>query len=778
MLDRFPLVVAAFVATAVSLAQTPSRPRPTPPVAVAAGGVEVTTQGPRTAVDDAFRTPIHTGAGEYGIWASGADYKVSFHDGFAFYPYLGPDYEANLPLRWKGTSLRVGDEPVLLPEGSARSRHTAWRYEFDRGAVVEVYDVRPEGVEQSFVIPMRPAGDGDLVLRGDLDTMLRAQVVAAAPQELVFRGPRGEALVRYGQATVIDAAGRRADVATRFDGRAVELVVARDFVRSATWPVVVDPLVRRVQISYSSSASPVLTTDVGRDATGVAHSVLVSYARAFSATDYDGYARMTLDDMSGSVSVFADTAAGWSTMYLRNAFVSERRMWVIAMDHVGGIDPGVFVHVHRSGDLTLSTTQTKVPGSTTRASRPDVGGTLVDTLGRRALVVYSIEGTLETDLEAFLVDPMDGVSAPVMTGPLPVARTPAGTLGVDREWPVVTQVSSGNGTSWIVGWQEHGGSTDDWDIHVSRITAAGAFAGEAEVGRQLDAFHCLHPQICGGFERFLVTYAVRDNGGVKYPYVDGPELEVERFDWSESSAVPTRIQRTVVALAPSAETILNCDVAFDYSSWSHWCCCYSVGLLTGPHVLRALRTGAHGCVVDALLVSDVRPASSFGGSCAFDDRSDNFKLTWATMEVGATPMPVNGDQYAWDPAMGNYSYGGTCSAATLLAWAPKAGNEYFGMAIDRAAPGQLALLLISPARIPPLGLGFLGMNTCFLNVDPVALIQAFLFLDGTGYGDVTFSLPDCPALFGNLYFQWVYADPTTPWPLKLRATAGIESRIR
>ncbi|HEX5054276.1 MAG TPA: hypothetical protein VFZ65_21030, partial [Planctomycetota bacterium] len=38
-------------------------------------------------------TPIHTAAPdhgiEYGIWAAGDSYKVSFHDGMTFVPYLG-----------------------------------------------------------------------------------------------------------------------------------------------------------------------------------------------------------------------------------------------------------------------------------------------------------------------------------------------------------------------------------------------------------------------------------------------------------------------------------------------------------------------------------------------------------------------------------------------------------------------------------------------------------------------------------------------------------------
>ena len=43
-----------------------------------------------------FYVPLHTSeddpiSGPYGLWASGPNYKASFHDGLAFYPVRGPD---------------------------------------------------------------------------------------------------------------------------------------------------------------------------------------------------------------------------------------------------------------------------------------------------------------------------------------------------------------------------------------------------------------------------------------------------------------------------------------------------------------------------------------------------------------------------------------------------------------------------------------------------------------------------------------------------------------
>ena len=57
--------------------------------------------------------PVHTQAadpvgGEYGIWAAGPTYKVSFHDGYRFFPVLGTTYPQNLPFHWRTTSIKRG----------------------------------------------------------------------------------------------------------------------------------------------------------------------------------------------------------------------------------------------------------------------------------------------------------------------------------------------------------------------------------------------------------------------------------------------------------------------------------------------------------------------------------------------------------------------------------------------------------------------------------------------------------------------------------------------
>ena len=106
-----------------------------------------------------YRAPVHTrvtGPDEpaYGLWAAGDGYKASFHDGMRFVPVLGRSYPHNQPFAWRTTSVQVGTRE-LLTGAEPTLTHGDWRVEYAHGAVVEAYDVRRNGLEQSFVLAER-----------------------------------------------------------------------------------------------------------------------------------------------------------------------------------------------------------------------------------------------------------------------------------------------------------------------------------------------------------------------------------------------------------------------------------------------------------------------------------------------------------------------------------------------------------------------------------------------------------------------------------------------
>ena len=151
------------------------------------------------------RIPVHSQAddpigGAYGIWAAGTSYKVSFHDGFTFVPYLGPSYPHNQPFSWRTESVLLGGQPIVDVDVTPDHNSSDYRYEYRFGAdFVEAYDVLAEGVEQTFVLNRRPQGDGDLVIEGAITSRMDAMPLTDQHGALTYRDDRGDAIVRYGE---------------------------------------------------------------------------------------------------------------------------------------------------------------------------------------------------------------------------------------------------------------------------------------------------------------------------------------------------------------------------------------------------------------------------------------------------------------------------------------------------------------------------------------------------------------------------------------------------
>ena len=156
---------------------------------------------------DAF-VPLHAHPGDpaYGIWAGGPDWKARFDEGMSFFPRLGRQAERNLPWRWVTEGVSHGAAHAS-PDAAAPALFSPTRHERRHARFVERYDVRVDGVEQSFVVEA-PFGEGDLVVAGRVTTELRAASRDACHAPLEFTDGEGRTVLRYGAAFAIDAAGR------------------------------------------------------------------------------------------------------------------------------------------------------------------------------------------------------------------------------------------------------------------------------------------------------------------------------------------------------------------------------------------------------------------------------------------------------------------------------------------------------------------------------------------------------------------------------------------
>jgi hypothetical protein len=236
-----------------------------------------------------FRVPLHDFPDDDGtprMWASHDRYKASFDDGFAFYPVLGSAYPKNLPLAWRTRTVKVGSQE-LLDVARPVAHRTDWRLELRRENVTEVYDLRADGLEQSFVIARRPAAEGDLVIEGAITTELRCAPVTTRHGALVFTDESGTPLVRYGEAFAFDALGQKTEVATSFDGETIRLHVSRAWLATASYPVVVDPLTSTSTISNNLSGQETYQPEIGRQSATSSLNLCFAYVRIVTGSDHD-----------------------------------------------------------------------------------------------------------------------------------------------------------------------------------------------------------------------------------------------------------------------------------------------------------------------------------------------------------------------------------------------------------------------------------------------------------------------------------------------------------
>ena len=257
-------------------------------VCVLAGTASAGTSGvaARVAAVERPSVVLWSTDGQETPWARGTTYKCSFgSEGATFIPFLGAFAPCNHPVQFRLAHVAAGGVPIEF-DADVRAARTGERISYDRGAIVEVYDTALESLEQSFVIQRLP-NRGELALRIAVDSDFSPAELA---EGLEFRGDLGA--VRYGRATVVDAAGRTTAAPTKLAPGGIEIRVSADFLAGAELPVTVDPVISRW--SDDTTPSDDYAPDVAYDA--ATKYVMNVYEQTFSATDHDIIASVRYDD--------------------------------------------------------------------------------------------------------------------------------------------------------------------------------------------------------------------------------------------------------------------------------------------------------------------------------------------------------------------------------------------------------------------------------------------------------------------------------------------------
>lgn len=345
--------------SSVLFGQQPAPSQAAPPAVVAALAPE--PGRPNVLLDE---------PGDGRIWVRGRDYKASFGQGqFTFVPFLGADAPGNAPLSMQLVAVQCGDRRLDVPTDPdavrIRGEH---QVRFPRGDLVEVYDLRPEHVEQSFVVTSRP-GHGDLVL-----TMaLRTDLLACPSGTGGFRFGNERGGVEVGAAIAVDAAGVRTPVRAAIQHGHYVLTVPASCVATAAYPLVVDPLLQTFTLTTAGHTTPVRSPDVAYTIAAGGLYVAV-YEERFSATDSDVLFRLIRPDGSSIVENYIDPSqVSWVTPRIASHAGTNQLLCVARREGLGIAARPIGISGPAGFPVLAAGNQFVVVASAT-ALDPDVGG--------------------------------------------------------------------------------------------------------------------------------------------------------------------------------------------------------------------------------------------------------------------------------------------------------------------------------------------------------------------------------------------------------------------
>lgn len=731
------------------------------------------------ALESPWHLPIHapadvgdTGGGE--LWASGADFKVAFDRGIAFYPLLGADYAKNLPLHCELVGLRRGPDRSPVSAAAKRS-YDATRFSRQHAGFEERYDLRDEGVEQSFVFEALPRGGGELVIEMLVASELRAAPRAPAVGPLDFFGPRGEALVRYGAALAFDAAGRRIDVATSYVEGLLALHVPGDWLERATLPITVDPLLSRWTI-YSSAQAPG-AVEIAWD--GENQHRLVAHTRRFSATDWDLVSRV-VSELGATLHVlYNDITTNTSVEDVSAAYVGGADRWALAFERIDytARTARVLVHLRNDGLAPPAGTTLQVhAGPAMQQRRPSLGGARAFGNGTTALLVFeedasaNLSVTNNTRIRGVIVNAV----APSLGASFAIGY---GGPNIDEENASVSRSSASMNDSWMVAWQgfNDGAANDDWDLYGRLVRPDGTLGAPSIVAGATFGRHAVRPKVDGREGRFLVLYGETPNTQRSY-LARHHEVRAARIDWDLGNAPTAPHPGRTLASSASASfdfgTPSSRPLAFDPFTRSHW----TAAWIEGDRTLRGARLGFDGGVAESATIYSQVLHLVPSAAIAFDGTTRRFALAFAVQEPGGV-HPIYLQDWAYGPAQ-SLAYGSSCggtiaasSLGTLVQGTPHAGSEFFHVELQGGAASAPSVLLVglAPAAIPLDG-------GCELLLDPSSFfVYASGLSDPAGHLEFATPLVAHPLAHYDLRWQWAQLDPASG---ALRLSDGLHTLIQ
>jgi hypothetical protein len=697
----------------------------THPIAVAACAVflpllvaQVPLVGRCDAARPSFGVATHAGV----LHGLGPDYSTRFDaTGVTFTPLLGERAAAPMPLHFVLRDVRRGDTVVCVREEHVAPIATGDQVRYEHAAnVSETYDVRADGVEQCFVFATRPAGTGDLVVRGEITTAL--PLAAANDDGARFEQP-GVGGVAFGAVTGIDANAATMRGSLRCDGRWIELSLPAAFVDSAAYPLVLDPLIGAAFLIANLPGGSDVLPSVAYDATTQRY--LVVWHAGVSATVAEVRAQFVSTSGALGPQLLLDaTAAAGVRPAIAN--INDRNRFVVAwgetLGHValvavdaanGAISPTAFWSP--SGDV-----QGLALGGDSRSPLAGVAddGLLVATFGGVGGMSSAHRVTMN----------VPGVGAPMLVQTTTIAASQPRRYG-----PPAVSKHGGSAGRWMhtLAWRDNGAANTGGFL-AEIVNSAGALCDSVT-----------WTNLVGPNEPLRTGAATLDGSRFLMAYELGSTLRL-RHAFSPTCGGTMALYTVFMPPTAGLNACPELDCAKDKFVLA-WCntppsasvsdvYVMGVGLQANSHGAPAMVLGAVSTQIDPAV------ASRWSGG---DATSDEALVTWASGGIRGRLWEATG-------AGTVASLGGACGSSGLNDYASYTGTPALGttFTIELLAPTAPVLALIVGFTTNPLACG-----PCTIVPSPDVLLG--------GGGPVTVNVPLYPGLIGaQVNTQWLQWRPS------------------
>lgn len=238
------------------------------------------------ALGPACATPRLQAAAGGVLQGLGSDYRVEFHtEAVTFVPNPAGEQDGVASLEFALAAVRRGEHALWLGPAPGIPSAVGRLVHYQRNPeLTEIYDLRADGVEQSFVFAQRPAGHGDLVVRGRIATQLP---LASCSDDGVRYEQDGRG-VAFGAVTGIDANGASVRGSIRAGADFVEWVLPASFVEHCAYPLVLDPLIGNAFSIASTSGTDDVLPSVAYDTSSNRYLVVWNVVQSSTVAEVRG----------------------------------------------------------------------------------------------------------------------------------------------------------------------------------------------------------------------------------------------------------------------------------------------------------------------------------------------------------------------------------------------------------------------------------------------------------------------------------------------------------